>query len=62
MVRKIKKSIEKKEENYDYLSEHLDIMLLFRIFQSNYSHRGLDRKTRILYAKGYRQHFGNFVR
>ena len=41
MVRKIKKSIEKKEENYDYLSEHLDIMLLFRIFQSNYSHREL---------------------
>ena len=41
MVRKIKKSIEKKEENYDYLSKHLDIMLLFRIFQSNYSHREL---------------------
>ena len=41
MVRKIKKSIEKKEENYDYLSEHLDIMLLFRIFQINYSHREL---------------------
>ena len=41
MVRKIKKSIEKKEENYDYLSEHLDIMLLLRIFQSNYSHREL---------------------
>ena len=41
MVRKIKNRIEKKEKNHDYLLEYLDIPLLGRMFQCNYSHEVL---------------------